>query len=126
MLIVHHTIHMNFAKEKEFRIRPHSDIQWGHRDVDMDLVNKMISETAKDDMCISLGCGDVIDSDRPSMRMKKIVAFAGRDDEIDQDDMKKMDIDSPNMSDAKMMSLWNPPVEIVKEAVTPLPTASRW
>jgi len=92
---------MDFKKEKEFRIRPHSDIQWGHPDVDARLVQRLIDETASDDMCVSIGAGDLIDSDRPSTRIKKIIAFAGRESELSQDDMKKM-----SWLDKEVVPMW--------------------
>ena len=90
MLIIHHNLYLDFRKEKEFRIRPHSDTQLGHPDVYMELVKEMIKETADDPLCVSLGAGDIIDSDRPSTRLRKLAAFIGRDAELSQDDMKKM------------------------------------
>jgi hypothetical protein len=90
VLILHHDLFLDFRKEKEFRIRPHSDTQLGHPDVDVPLVKQMIKEMADDPLAVSVGAGDIIDSDRPSTRLKKLVAFVGRDGELSQDDMKKM------------------------------------
>ena len=90
MLIVHRHLYVDFKKEKEFRIRPHSDLQFGNPDTDIDLVKRTIRETAEDPLCVALGAGDIIDTDRPSTRIRRITAYAGREAELTQDDMKRM------------------------------------
>lgn len=90
MLIVHHHVFLDYSKEKEFRIRPHSDIQYGNADVDERALEKTIKETSEDPWCLSVGAGDLIDTDRPSTRAKRVAAYAGREAELTQDDMKRM------------------------------------
>lgn len=90
MLIKHFDLHLDFAKEKEFRIRPHSDTQLGSEDVDLELVKRDMKEAASDPLCVILGAGDILDSDRPTTRAKRVAAYAGREAELSQDDMKRM------------------------------------
>lgn len=88
---------MNFSKEKEFLIWPHSDLQLqpdednGYNPVDMALLRKDFAEKAKHPLCVSLGAGDIIDSDRPSARTIRTAAYAGREGELTQDDKKRQE-----------------------------------
>lgn len=106
MLIIHHHLYVDFPKEKSFRIRPHSDTQIGNPDTDMALVRRMVKETAEDPLALSLGAGDIIDTDRPSARVLRTSAYAGRESELAQEDMKRMD-----WLDHHIIPLWKPMVK---------------
>lgn len=112
MQIFHHHIWVDFAKEKSFRIRPHGDTQLqparddGYNPVDMHLFERDFAETAKDPLCLSIGVGDIIDSDRPSARVLRTAAYAGREGELTQDDKKRQD-----WIDRSVFPYWRPLVQ---------------
>ena len=89
MKIVHRRLYLDFSKQKSFRIIPHADLQLGHPDVDLSLLKRDIEEASNDPYCVTLGLGDLIDSDRPSARIIRTSAYAGREDALRQEDEKK-------------------------------------
>lgn len=109
MLILHHHVYVDFAREKSFRIRPHGDTQLqpdednGYNPVDMNLLKKDFTEASKDPLCITFGVGDIIDSDRPSARTIRTAAYAGREGELTQDDKKRQEWIAKHV-----LPLWRP------------------